>query len=64
VSKSVPVGSNNLEAVKEFAEPCGIPIASLSEELTEPSFMRGRRFLDMSDTRPLCKLFGFYERRL
>ena len=44
VSKSVPDGSNNLEAVKEFAESCGIPIASLSEELAEPSFMRGRSF--------------------
>jgi len=44
VSKSVQEGSNNLLAVKGFAESCGIPIASLSDQLAEPSFIRPRMF--------------------
>jgi hypothetical protein len=44
VSQTMPSGSNNREAVEQLAQSCGMPTASLSEELMRPSFLRGRTF--------------------
>jgi Restriction endonuclease len=44
VSFTMPATSNNLATVHKIVENCSIPVESLSEELANPAFIRGRPY--------------------